>query len=171
MDTILPPRVPTWDEVREQALERYRLEGGDRAMRAKRAELDSLAARGVSFDSLSVLMGGPAHVDNATSASDIPGIVRSGTLDTLLFRHEGPGALALGEATNWIEFPSGFVRLRLLARTPAPHAEVEARLQSQARLVLQRGLQKEFDALKERYPVRILDAELRAIPLPQPPGS
>src|SRR5262249_28091520 len=57
VDSITAPERPTWENARAAVLQRYELEGGQRALAAKRAELDSMMAAGWTLDSLATLWG------------------------------------------------------------------------------------------------------------------
>src|SRR6185503_13664033 len=50
VDTIVPPRPLTWAESRDGLMNAARRERADRAILAKRAELDSMARSGWSLD-------------------------------------------------------------------------------------------------------------------------
>jgi hypothetical protein len=76
-----------------------------------------------------------------------------------------------GRASDWIEFPGGLSRLRLAERIAPDPEELDRRTERRAQLVLWRNLRDYFDALKTRYPVEILDSELRATVLLEPTES
>jgi parvulin-like peptidyl-prolyl isomerase len=168
MDSVTSPRTPTWDQAREAAINRYRHEGPDRALAAKRAELDSLAARGWSFDSLATLFGGAERAEDARLTTSLP-LLGARDLDTLVFGTRAPARLKIGEASDWVTFPAGLARLRVLERAEPDPTQVEARLETERRLAEARALESFFAGLKRRYPVAILDADLRDTQLPTIP--
>ncbi len=166
MDSITPARTPTWDQARTAAIARYRREGPDRAMAGKRAELDSLAARGWSFDSLATLFGGTERAEDARLTTSLP-YLGARDLDTLVFGTRLPARLKIGEASDWVAFPAGFARLRVLERAEPDPGQVAARLETERRLAEARTLDAFFEGLKRRYPIAILDADLRQTQLPE----
>jgi parvulin-like peptidyl-prolyl isomerase len=170
VDSILPAIAPAWDDVHEKALEAYRVGAGERAMMAKVAEMDSLAASGWSLDSLAALWGGLARSKElsavgAEQPSELPV-----ALDSLVFGRAGHApALAVGQASGWVRYPGGVARVRLLERRDPPDDRLRVRSDELRRIAVERKMQAYFDDLKKRYPVRILDKKLAAIPLPELP--
>jgi len=172
VDSIAPAIEPRWEDARERALEAYRAGAGERAMAAKVAEMDSLAASGWSLDSLGALWGGLTR-SNELSAS---GTAQRGglpvSLDSLVFGMNGrPAALAVGQASGWVRYPGGVARVRLLERRDPPEDRLRVRCDELRRVAVERRLQGYFADLRKRYPVRILDKQLAAIPLPELPAE
>jgi parvulin-like peptidyl-prolyl isomerase len=172
VDSIAPPIEPRWEDARERAVEAYRVGAGERAMMAKVAELDSLAAAGWSFDSLGTLWGGLTRSKelSAVGADQRAGLPVS--LDSLVFGLSGrPPALAPGQVSGWVRWPGGMARVRLLERREPPADRVRVRCDELRRIAVERRMQGYFDDLRKRYPVRILDKKLAAIPLPELPAE
>lgn len=169
VDSISPPGLPTWEKVRDRALEAYRAEAGLRALEAKRAELDSLMQAGWSFDSVGVVWGGLLRGKDITPGQRIVGIGTGGPVDTLLFGLHGNDGLPPGRLSDWITLPLGITRLRAGEARPPDTNTLTTRVESERRVGTERALVGYFDELKRRYPVRILDRKLRDVPLPQPP--
>lgn len=168
VDSITAPQAPIWEAARTFALDRYRRGASMRAIDAKRAELDSMMAAGWSYDSLATLWGGLEHAVDANLSTVISTLGRR-DLDTLVFGSRAPARLKIGEVSNWIEFPAGLARLRVLERAEPNPAQLAARMDSERRLAEARVLQGYFDGLKKRFSVRILDPEMRAVELPPVP--
>ena len=171
VDTVLPPRPLGWEEARNLALDRYRLARVRRAILAKKAELDSLLAAGWSFDSLTTLWGGPERLAEASMGSELRGMGGRGLLDSLVFGRARDPVLETGKVSAWIEFPGGYAMLRVNERVAPDPDDLARHLELRHQLVLWRNLNTYFDRLKARYPVEILDGELRATALPEPTES
>jgi parvulin-like peptidyl-prolyl isomerase len=171
VDNVTPPRQLRWEEARDQALNRYRAERGRRALSAKRAELDSMSAAGWSFDSLAIAWGGLDRKEEMARGEELRGMGGRALLDSLAFGSTHPPVLEPGRVTGWIEFPGGFSRLRLVERLAPDPEELDRRAERRAQLVLWRNLRDYFEVLKTRYPVEILDGELRATVLLEPSES
>jgi hypothetical protein len=171
VDSVTPPAIPTWDRARGEALARYQSGAGQRALEAKRAELDSMQAAGWSVDSLAALWGGLEHVRDARSGATIPGLGTT-DLDSLMFgRGNKPPALATGVMSDWIPFSFGMARMRVTDRQGPDPEQLEARIESARRSETERNLQAYYQGLKTRYPVKILDVKLRSVTLPQVPAA
>jgi hypothetical protein len=169
VDSLSPPRLPTWEEARDKAVEAYRRGTGQRAMDGKLAELDSLLQAGWSIDSLAAGWGGLLSTDNYSTGGRIIGIGSSGRLDSLIFGAQGVEALPPGRLSEWTLLPGGAVRLRVKElRAPDANA-IAIRVANERRAETERSLLGYFEALKKRYPVRILDRQLRDVALPKPP--
>jgi parvulin-like peptidyl-prolyl isomerase len=171
VDSIAPETAPTWEDARNRALAAYREGAGERALMAKMAELDSLSAAGWSFDSLATLWGGASRSRELTAAgtsterNSIPS-----ALDSLVFGSETrPPALAPGQVSGWVRWPGGVARVRLAERREPSADRVEVRTDELRKIVVERQMVAWFDEVKKRWPVRILDRSLAAIPLPAPP--
>ena len=172
VDSVAPERVPSWESAHDQALDRVRREGSVRKLNAKRAELDSLTRAGWSLDSLGALWGGLQRLERVAPGASIPRLGGRNEIDSLAFgtARRGP-ALDPGESTGWIDLANGCVRMRLEERFAADPVEAANTIESERRIGLERNLQGVFDKLKTRYPVRIIDAEMRATALPPVPDS
>ena len=105
---------------------------------------------------------GPA---GTSERADIPA-----ALDSLVFgKNDRPAPLAVGATSNWVRWNDGMARVRLVERREPPRDRVMARVEELRRAAVDRRMAAWFDELKTRYPVRILDRVLGAIPLPEPP--
>jgi parvulin-like peptidyl-prolyl isomerase len=171
LDSIGPARAPVWETAHDRALDQYRRGGGGRALDAKRAELDSLLARGWTLDSLGVLWGGLRVYMHAKGGSGFPVLNGGPTLDSLVIGMDGPPPLSPGGISDWVSLPGGIAKFRFVAMTPAEPAQVMARAENDRRAELDRKLLVFFDDLKRRWPVSILDSKLAQVPLPQLPNS
>jgi len=171
VDTIIPSRRLTWDEGHDMIVDQYRNDRALRALKSKRAELDSMTVAGWSFDSLCTLWGGGERMREAARGEELRGMGGRALLDSLAFGSTSPPVLEEGRATDWIEFPGGPARLRLVERLAPDVDEVDRRTEKRVQLVLYRNLNSYFDRLKARYPVEILDGELRATALVEPTES
>ena len=171
VDSIVPARLPAWEEAKGQAVERYRREVGQTALVAKKAELDSMLAVGWSFDSLATLWGGREKFTEAPAGSELRGLGGKALLDSLVFGRERAPVLEPGQVSDWVEFPGGYSKLRIVERLAPNPEDLARRVELRRQLVLWRKLNVYFDRLKARYPVEILDGELRATTLPEPTES
>jgi parvulin-like peptidyl-prolyl isomerase len=171
IDTIIPPRALTWDEARARATDQYRRDRAEGALLAKRAELDSMAAAGWSFDSLATLWGRAERLNEGSLGDELRGMGGRARLDSLAFGGVHPPVLEVGKPTGWIEFPGGLARLKLVERLAPDAEDLDRRVEKRAQLVLWRNLRDYFDRLRSRYPVEILDGELRATALLEPTES
>ena len=79
--------------------------------------------------------------------------------------------LVQGQATPWIEFPGGFAKLKLVLRGDPDPVEMANRMATESRITLERNQRKAYDKLRQRYPVEILDPQLRLVDLPELPDS
>jgi len=172
LDSIAPPVNPTWEDARERAITAYRAGAGERTMMAKVAEMDSLAASGWSFDSLGTLWGGLKRSRELTAVGPDQRAGLPVSLDSLVFGMNGrPPALAEGQVSGWVRFPGGVARVRLLDREDPPADRTRVRTDELRKIAVERRKQGYFDDLRKRYPVRILDKKLAAIPLPELPAE
>ncbi len=170
VDSLSAGGAPTWEDARTRAIAAYREGAGTRALTAKVAELDSMAAAGWSFDSLATLWGGASRSRELSAAgvSDKTSIPSS--LDSLVFGTETrPPALSPGQVSGWVRWPGGVARVRLAERREPPTDRLLARMDELRRILVERQMAAWFEEVKKRYPVRILDRSLAAIPLPAPP--
>ncbi|MCE9626304.1 MAG: peptidyl-prolyl cis-trans isomerase [Candidatus Eisenbacteria bacterium] len=172
VDSITSTGAPSWEQARVKALEAYRLGGGERALAAKVAELDSLEKQGWSFDSLAVLWGGTNRSrELAAAGTSTRGSIPE-ALDSLVFGNsERPAALQPGQLSGWVRWPGGIARVRLVERNEPAADRVAARMDDLRKTAVERRMVGYFDDLKRRYPVRINDRSLEAIPLPEPPDE
>ena len=172
VDSVAPERVPSWESAHDQALDRVRRRGSLRKLTAKRVELDSLGRSGWSLDSLGGLWGGLQRLERVAPGATIARLGGRREIDSLAFGSERRApALAPGQTAGWIDLANGSVRVRLDERIPPDPVETANAIENERRIGLERNLQAVFDKLKTRYPVRILDAELRATALPPLPDS
>jgi parvulin-like peptidyl-prolyl isomerase len=170
VDSISPGGQPMWEDARTRAVAAYREGAGERAVRAKVTELDSMASAGWSFDSLATLWGGVSRSRELSAAGVGDKTSISPSLDSLVFGSETrPPALAPGQVSGWVRWPGGLARVRLAERQEPPPDRVQARVDELRRIVVERQMSAYFEDVKKRFPVRILDRSLAAIPLPAPP--
>jgi hypothetical protein len=169
VDSISAPGTVTWDQVRSRALEGYRMSAGSRVLEAKRAELDSLSRLGWPFDSLAALYGGVQHVKELAPAAGLPKLAGAQVVDSLVFGGSRAAALGEGEISDWIRTPIALVRVRLNQRVKPDPSKLASRMESERRGRVEHGLYGFYEELKHRYPVRILDPELRGVTVPPPP--
>ncbi len=172
VDSVGTARPQDWPEAREAAIDAYRRGAAQRAVNAKRAELDSMLASGWSLDSLAALMGGWERIPDAAPGVGLPGLGGSEVTDSLVFgtARTGP-ALAEGRTSGWLDLPGGIAKLRVVKRTEAEASQVASHFENESRIRLEHQLADYFEGLKKRYPVRIRDERLRDTPLPPPPVS
>jgi len=170
LDSISAPVAPSFDDARMRAVAAYRAGAGERVLAAKTAEMDSLAAAGWSLDSLGTLWGGlkrsrELRAPSPGGRADLPAV-----LDSLVFGTGGrPPGLAPGQISGWVRVAGSMSRLRLVEREEPTAERVSARIDELRRIETERSMQAYFEDLKKRYPVRITDRALEAIPLPEFP--
>ncbi len=169
VDSVTAPVAPTWEEARPRVLAEYARGAGRRAMEAKRAELDSLAAAGWAYDSLAALWGGPEKALDVTPGHGIPGLGTSARFDSLVFGTANGAPLPVGKPSDWLPLASGLVRIRVVDRIPPPADQVTTRAQAIRAAELERRLRTYFAGLETRWPVKILDPRLRDVSLAEPP--
>jgi len=170
VDSIAPPMQPNWTQARGAAIAAYASGAGERAMLAKVAEMDSLEHRGWSLDSLGALWGGLTRSKELTASSTNPNAALPAAMDSLVFGLPGHApALSPGQASGWVRWPGGVARVRLLDRTEPTDERLRSGMDELRRAALERRMAGYYDELKARYPVRILDKQLEAIPLPELP--
>jgi hypothetical protein len=170
VDSIAPPVDPTWAKARGAALAEYRAGAGERAMLAKVAEMDSLEARGWSLDSLGAMWGGLTRSKELSATAANANASLPVAMDSLVFGLPGhPPALAPGQVSPWVRWPGGVARVRLLERTEPTEDRTRARMNDLRRAAVERQMVGYYEDLKKRYPVKIVDKKLDAIPLPEPP--
>lgn len=169
VDSISPPRTPTWDEAKPYAIDAFRRGGGERAMTAKRAELDSMSASGWAFDSLAALWGGPERTRELAPGKGLAGMGNYAIFDSLAFGTSKSPALETGQVSGWVQFPNGLVRMRIAERiAPGPQQLAERAANIRA-AEAEEGMRGYFEELKKRYPVKILEARMREMQLASPP--
>jgi parvulin-like peptidyl-prolyl isomerase len=168
VDSIEAPRRLEWAEARDRALQSYRAGAGERALTAKRAELDSMAAQGWTVDSLAALWGGLERLEQVGPGTVVAGMGSAHATDSLIFGGGGKPGVAAQQWSGWLEGSGAWVRLRVVDRQAPSASELAQRVEREERLQLERNLYQYFENLKKRYPVRIVDAELGRIELPPP---
>jgi hypothetical protein len=108
LDSISAAAPPTWEVARERAVLAYRAGGGERAMLAKTAELDSMLASGWTLDSLAALWGGLQRSKELVASGVKESESLPVALDSLVFGYKGaPPPLEKGEVSNWVRWPGG----------------------------------------------------------------
>ena len=171
VDSILPPRILTWAEARDRVVDRFVGDRSERVLQAKHAELDSMLSGGWTLDSLAGLWGGIEQLEEAPKGSQLRGMGGKALLDSLIFGRERAPALQPGQVSAWLQFPGGQAKLRVVQRLAPEPEELRRRVELRRQLVIWRRLNEYFDRLKRRYPVQILDGELRATTLVEPTES
>jgi hypothetical protein len=167
VDSIVPERPGTWEAMRERAIETYRSEASYRANAAKAAELDSMGRAGWSLDSLATLWGGLERRQLEGPGTPLTQLGGVPIVDSLVFGNgQRAPALAVGATTGWIDFPGGFVRLRLRDRQSPQPVRVDARVTADVQAGLERNLRARYARIQENFTVRILDHELAETKLP-----
>jgi hypothetical protein len=170
VDSVTAPPAPSWEQARTRAIAAYRDGAAERAIAAKRAELDSMLTGGWSLDSLGALFGGLEHVAEFAAGGNLPGLGRAAaSVDSMVFGGSRPPVLGEGAISDWLTFATGFARLRLDARVLPPPMQVTAQVENERRIIVEERLRDYFDGLRKRHAVRILDARLRDVSLPAPP--
>ncbi len=170
VDSVTAPQAPSWDAARTAAIDVYRRSASARAVEAKRAELDSMMTAGWSFDSLATLWGGLEHAQDASLATKLP-YLGTRDLDSLVFGTRVPAQLTIGQISDWVVFPAGIARLRVVERAQPNPAQLAARIEGERRREEARRLEEFFLGLKQRFQVRIVDAEMRNVDLPTVPDQ
>lgn len=169
VDSISPERSGNWDQVRERAIEVWRSEANYRANAAKAAELDSMGRAGWSLDSLGTLWGGLENRQLQGPGAPLAQLGGVGIIDSLVFgTATREPALAVGASSGWIDFPGGFVKVRLRDRQKAQPVQLEARVTADLQTGLERNLRARYAKFQEEFPVRIHDPVLAETRLPEP---
>ena len=171
VDSIRPSGTPAWEDARTAAIDLYRQGAGERELAAKQAELDSLFAAGWSLDSVGTLWGGLERLADAQPGRGLGSLGGGATLDSLLLDGGGRAPLAAGKESGWLALPNGVARVRLVARHEPTREQVLARVENDRAAAVERGLIGYFERLKQRWPVRILDARMRSVATAQPPPA
>ena len=172
VDSIAPAVPPSWNAAREAAVAAYRAGAGERAMIAKTAELDSLLASSWSFDSLGALWGGLQKSKELAASGVREQEAIPAAMDSLVFGSSASEpALQPGETSGWVRWPGGVAKVRLLNRSEPTPDRLHARTDELRRIAVERKMRDYFEGAKKRWPVRILDHGLAAIPLPEPPEA
>jgi hypothetical protein len=168
-DSVVPERVPEWSLSRDRAIDAYRLLRVEQTMRAKLAELDSLERAGWSVDSLANLWGGFERSDDVPAGKGVPTLGGIATIDSLVFGTAGGPTLAVGATSDWVWLDRGVARVRVAERRSVTGDQLSSRVERARRFELERNLQRYFEGLHGRFPVRILDTELADVRIPPPP--
>ncbi|MFN8588585.1 MAG: peptidyl-prolyl cis-trans isomerase [Candidatus Eisenbacteria bacterium] len=171
VDSISPPATPTWDEARPYALDAYRRGAGERALAAKRAELDSLMAAGWAVDSLAALWAGPERARDLPAGKGLSGMGGAATFDSLAFGTDRTAALEAGRWSDWLAFPNGMSRFRVTDRFAPSNTQLNERVASIRTAEAELGLRQFFEDARKRYGVQILEARMRQVELPTPGAS
>lgn len=172
VDSVATGGTPTWESSRHRALAAYREGAGERALMTKIAELDSLSRAGWSFDSLGAMWGGLNRSRELTAGASAERGSIPAALDSLVFGVDArPAPLEPGRVSDWVRWPGGIARVRLLERREPSADRLQTRMDDLRRAAIERKLAVWFEDLKHRYPVKILDRSLAAIPLPDPPAE
>jgi hypothetical protein len=167
VDSISPERAGSWEQVRERAIEIWRSEASYRANAAKAAELDSMGRAGWSIDSLGTLWGGLENRQLQGPGAPLAQLGGVAIVDSLAFgTGTAPAALSPGQSSGWIDFPGGFVKIRMRDRQAAPPVQLEARVTADLQTGLERNLRARYARMQESHPVRIHDPVLAETKLP-----
>lgn len=168
VDSIGAPRRD-WEQSAMIVLQNYHRMASQRTLERKRSEIDSLLAAGWSFDSVGVLWGGLAGDTAYARGRGIRDFGSPAVVDSIVLGTESTPPQPAGEPSPWIELPNALVRIRIRERELPSPLRVRSRMEGDRRLLLEYHLLDEFKAMQQRFPVRILDAELREVPLPKLP--
>ena len=170
VDSITTSGTPSWESARGKAIEAYRQGASERALMAKVAEMDSLEGQGWSPDSLAGMWGGVNRSRELSAAGTSERGTIPAALDSLVFGSgDRPAAIEPGERSGWVRWPGGIARVRLVERREPTSDRISVQIEQLRKAAIERRMSTYFDDLKQRYPVRILDRSLAAIPLPLPP--
>ena len=176
VDSITTGHTPSWEQASPQAIAEYHRTAGSRALEAKRAELDSMLAGGITLDSLAAYWGGLQRVSDLSAGRSLPYAGTSEEIDSLLFggRRGEPG-LAQGQESGWLHSPTGIARLRVVSRAAPLASQIADRAEQVRKTAVEQKLSSYLDDLKSRYPVVILDRRLRDLsmfaPTAPPPAQ
>jgi len=167
IDSILPGRQLSFDEVKDRALMEQRQDAGRRAARARADRLEKDLAAGVPWEQAVETAGGETTTPLFGRGVGLPSLGPVAGLDSLLL---GPGAdtLAVG---GWRRVPTarGDLFVQLLERNLSESsADPAAREQLRAN-VINRRMYDYIERLRERYPVEVLRSDL-AERIPPPPA-
>lgn len=167
LDSISSRGPAEWEDARDSALADYRLERRREPILRAAERLQAELAAGVPWDSAAAPWGGGTQLVHRRGQPFV-GARGGEQVDSALF---GKGAARLAEGQAKIIQTDVGVAVIQLARRIEPGAlpEGEAR-EALRRQVADRAFYDYFQKLKQRYPVRILRADLR-IELPPPPAS
>ncbi len=169
VDSIAPPHMLNWEQAVAPVLTEYRRRLTQAAVALKQAELDSLLRVGWSFDSVAALWGGAKRDARYTRHEGLPDIGATDAMDSLAFGDNGSPPLAVGALSGWVELPDVALRVRVNGRRPPEPAEIEGQIGPLRGVVVEYRLQDEIKSMKQRFPVRIVDASLRDVTLPPLP--
>src|SRR5262249_26499517 len=123
-------------------------------------------------DSLCALSGGAERHGPAGPGKTLERLSGQSLLDSLAFgTRAAKPVLVQGKVTPWIEFPGGLAKLKLVDRADPDPVELANRMANESRVALERNQRKAYDKLRQRYPVQILDPDLRLVDLPELPDS
>ena len=167
LDSILPPRQLSFDDVKDRALMDQQRDAGRRAARARADRLEKDLAAGVPWEQAVETAGGETTTPPFGRDIGLPLLGPVAGLDSLLF---GPGTDTLA-VNGWrrLASPRGDLFVQLLERSlPESSAEPAARAQLRAN-VLNRRMYDYIERLRVRYPVEVLRADL-AERIPPPPA-
>ncbi len=167
VDSLSPPRIPTWEEARPRALIEFRAGAGKRALEAKRAEIDSLRAAGWSADSVAALWGGSTQVPDLTPGREIKALGATQEVDAFVFGNKSRPAAKIGQSSAWIEVHGGLVQVTVMQRHVPDIQSVQVRMQQLRGEHIESAMRRHFAELAMRHAVRIHDAALRDTPLPE----
>jgi len=167
IDSILPGRQLSFDEVRDRAMMEQRQEAGRRAARARADRLEKDLDAGMPWERAVETAGGETTTPLLGRGVGLPSLGPVAGLDSLLL---GPGAdtLAVG-AWRRVATARGDLFVQLLERSlPESAGDPAAREQLRAN-VLNRRMYDYVERLRARYPVEVLRADLSER-IPPPPA-
>ncbi|MFI5370027.1 MAG: peptidylprolyl isomerase [Candidatus Eisenbacteria bacterium] len=169
IDSIVSDRLPPYGDVQSRAIQTWNVSASDRAMRAKRAELDSLARGGWSLDSLAALFGGFSHQDLGGPGTPLTDLGGPWVVDSLVYgMGDRPAALAVGQSTGWVGFPNGLAMIRVVQRVPPDAYQLAARASRTRERLRETRRRERYTELAKRFPVRVVDVTLAGTSLPEP---
>jgi parvulin-like peptidyl-prolyl isomerase len=169
VDSVAPARIPDWDQAIQPVLDEYRRRLSRDAATAKQAELDSLLRVGWSFDSVGAAWGGLRRDEHYTRHEYVAGVGVHDAIDSLAFGTPKSPPLPLKTLSGWLDLTDVLARVRIEGRHEPSATEVERQIGQDRGLVLEYRMQDEVKAMKQRFPVRVVDPRLRDVKLPPLP--
>ena len=165
LDSILPARQLTFDEVRDRALLEKQRERGLAAAQARADRLEKDLAAGVPWERAIETVGGETETRPLSRGLGLPTLGPVAGLDSLLF---GPGTDTLS-VMGWkrLRTPRGELFVQLLERT-SDSGPTTANQKTLRDTVLNRRMYDYIERLRSQYAVKVLRADL-AERLPPPP--
>jgi len=170
VDSVVEDRMPPYNDARSRAEELWQRSASERAMQAKRAELDSMARAGWDLDSLATLFGGFASQEMSGPGKPIKNLGSAWITDSLVFGSPTrPPGLEVGQETGWLRFGGGLARLRLAAKVPPEPYQLVSRAAETRSGLTEGRLRVRYAGIARRFPIRIRDVGMARTSLPAVP--